>query len=145
MQREKNYFQEKFMKFLLFSALSIFTLESNAFTPVVICGNRDIVLDKGYVSRAGLEAQIVIKNEDILTYLVSTGAILPSEINEKGEFIFNGIILEENNFYAGGYRREMRGINFEKKGDGYNLEFYVNHYPKYDKIANFFFNDCKAF
>lgn len=131
------------MKIFVCCIVSYLAFNSYAdYTPVVICGNRDLVLDIGYVSRAGQEAQLVLKNKEIIFYLISAGAINESEINKAGEYISQGIIDSFGNFEAGGYQLNMKGVTFEKRGSGYFLEIYVNNYPKYDSIANFYFKNC---
>ena len=129
---------------LLASLLSIATAQASTFTPVVICGNRDLVLDLGEgVSRAGREAQIVLKNEKIIDYMISTGAILPEEVNEKGEFIVRGSVFN-GHFSVGASSIDERGFSLVKRNGGYLFESYVNHYPKLDKLANFQFNNCNS-
>ena len=135
------------MKSLLFTVISLFTIQAYAsaydYRPMVICGNRDLVLDRGQEGRGGLSGQVVLQNEEIISYMVSAGAIQPSEINDKGEFISAGYIYNDyTGFSAGGYMSGMRGVTFTKAGNGYLLKIYVNNYPQYKELANFYFNNC---
>lgn len=131
------------MKALLFTILTLATVQAHAsYKPAVICGDRALVLDDAGTDRGGRHGQVVLKNEQIINYLISSEAIEVSDVNEKGEFIMRGNILGSN-FFAGGNTLGAKGLNLLKKNDGYLLEIYENHYPKYPVLATFLFQDCR--
>ena len=133
------------MKGLIFGILTTLTLNLSAmpYTAVVICGERDLVLDKGQEGRGGQAGQIVLKNQEIINYFLETGAIDNAEINHKGELIVSGVIQNQTTFTKGGNIIGKKGFLFKKVENGYFLEVYVNNYPQYDTVASFTFNNCQ--
>lgn len=68
----------------------------NAFSPVINCGNGDFELDsmtymtqtdRGGDMTQATASQLVLRNPQIIEYFEAKGAILPFEVNSRGEYI----------------------------------------------------------
>ena len=131
---------------LVFATLALNSAGAFAgYEPLVVCGNEDqagnIEMDNITIYRGGTyENQLVLRNQNIIRYFLSTGAVYGDEVNFKGEFIVRGL----------GTKQEMTGhinnrfFKFYPEGNGYTL--YVGNGQAFgnEKIATFHFSgDCE--
>ena len=122
------------------------------FTPVAICGGdsralvvdkQDSILDNGRgETKIRTLYQLVLKNKDVVHYFQSQGAIGPSEVNNKGEFIIDLTpeYYSTTEFYGTAADRtitlkflsdsQIAIATYSAPNDGSRL------------LANFIFNDC---
>jgi len=121
------------------------------FTPMSICGDRSLVVDKKEIleqhDRGGpiikkSYYQLVLKNEEIIRDFLSKGAIAPSELNSKGEFNLN--IAQEQftntQFYGTSYGRStvIKILNDHE----ISLKIFSPSFQGSQLLADFNFNDC---
>jgi hypothetical protein len=135
----------------LIATTQIHATEYGKFSPINICGERALVVDKrvdlyssgrGQPTQEHNSYQLVLKNKDIIEYFKSTGAIKETEVNSQGEFLLN-LTAEKNS--ASEFYGVTRGISFTVKlQDGaVALAAYSPSHDGSRLLADFFFTDCR--